>query len=188
MKLVVGLGNIGPEYEKTRHNIGFMSLDEYAKKHNLVFKEDKKLKCFIASEGVGSNKNIFIKPTTYMNLSGDSLILVASFYKIPVEDILVICDALDSNPGRIRLRANGSSGGHNGLKSIFSQFKTEEIKRLKIGIGRDKLIPVVDYVLGKISSSDLEATNQAISDSVLVIEDFVNDVPFMKIASKYSKK
>ena len=188
MKLIIGLGNPGSLYVNTRHNMGFMALDLFAERNNLSFNEEKKFKCLLATKSFKGEKVLFAKPLTYMNLSGDSVILLMNYFKIPVEDILVIHDDLDSNPGRVRLRADGSSGGHNGLKSIIQNIGTEGFKRIKLGIGRDRNIPVPDYVLGQIKAEDLEVTKEAISTASDAIDEFVNGVPFVKIASKYSKK
>ncbi len=188
MKLIIGLGNPGSLYVNTRHNMGFKALELLAEREGLSFSEEKKFKCLLAQKNYKGEKVLFAKPLTYMNLSGDSVILLINYYKIPVEDILVVCDDLDSNPGRVRLRADGSSGGHNGLKSIIQNIGTEKFKRIKLGIGRDKNIAVPDYVLGQVKKEDLEVTNEAICQAADAILEFVNDVPFVKIASKYSKK
>lgn len=156
MKLIVGLGNIGKEYENTRHNVGFMAIDEFAHELNISFSENKSFKGFIAEGRVGTEKVILLKPTTYMNLSGDSIILVKNFYKLDVSDIIVLNDDLDQPVGNLRYRAKGSAGGHNGLKSIIANLGTEEFQRIRIGIDRSKVIPVIDWVLGKFPKEDLE--------------------------------
>ena len=161
MKLVVGLGNIGEAYANTRHNLGFICLDYYANKHNLAFKEEKKLKCYLAS----FTKN-----------------------KVDIEDVLVICDDLDSPVGRVRLRSDGSSGGHNGLKNIILHTGTQSFKRIKIGISRNPLIDVASYVLGHFKEEEIPLIEEAVKEANLAIEEFILGVPFNKIASKYSKK
>ena len=125
---------------------------------------------------------------TYMNLSGESVILVKNFYKIEIDDILVVSDDLDSRLGRLRLRAKGSAGGHNGHKNIAQHLGTEEYKRIKIGIDRDPNISVVDWVLKKFSEDDMATINQSADLAVEAIEDFISGIDFMKIASKYSTK
>ena len=120
MKLIVGLGNPGKQYKDTRHNVGFMFVDNVINKLSLKFSLDKALKCEILQTNINGEKVIFIKPMTYMNLSGDSVYLVANYYKINYEDILVIYDDLDLETGKIRIRPNGSSGGHKGIQSIIS--------------------------------------------------------------------
>ena len=136
MLLFVGLGNPGKEYERTRHNMGFMTLDHFSKDY---MKEEINKSGF---QGVYLKTNYlgqqvaFLKPYTYMNLSGNSVIELAHFFKVKVEDIIVIYDDMDLEPGKIRLRPGGSHGGHKGIKSIIENFKTEKIKRIRIGIGR----------------------------------------------------
>ena len=143
MKLIAGLGNIGEKYFFTRHNAGFMVLDKWAVDNNISFKEDKKLKCFIAKMG----ENILITPTTFMNLSGEAVRVVMDYYKIDVKDILIVYDDIALDLGRIRFRANGSDGGHNGIKSIIKHVGTKDFDRLKIGIGPQPNIPSENYVL-----------------------------------------
>lgn len=143
MKLIAGLGNIGDKYCFTRHNAGFMALDKWAADNNISFKEEKKLKCFIAKMG----ENILIKPTTFMNLSGESVRAVMDYYKIDVKDVLIVYDDIALDLGRMRFRANGSDGGHNGIKSIIQHIGTKNFDRLKIGIGPQPNIPSENYVL-----------------------------------------
>ena len=161
MKLIIGLGNPGKEYLNTRHNAGFMAVDAFAKKHDITFSFEPKMKGMLAQVNLGGNKAILLKPMTYMNLSGEAVSLVMNFYKIPVEDILVISDDLDSRLGRIRLRAKGSAGGHNGHKNIQMHIHTEEYKRIKIGIDRSDVIPVIDWVLKKFDPNELSIMNSA---------------------------
>lgn len=188
MKLVVGLGNPGGSYEFTRHNAGFMAIDAVAEELGVCFQVEPKFKGMLASVKCGSHKAILLKPLTFMNLSGESVRVVMSYYKISVEDILIISDDLDSNTGRIRLRASGSAGGHNGHKSIIAQLGTEEYKRLKIGIGRSEVIPVIDWVLQKFSKEEMAEMTLAIQKASLAIKEFIEEKPFNQIASLYSTK
>lgn len=188
MKLVIGLGNPGSSYENTRHNVGFMVLDAAAKELDVQFQVEPKLKGMLAKVQIGSHKAILLKPLTYMNLSGESVRAVMNYYKIPVEDILVISDDLDSPTGRVRLRSSGSAGGHNGHKSIIAQVGTEEYKRLKIGISRSEVIPVIDWVLQKFSKEEMIALEVTIQKASLAIKDFIEEKPFNQIASFYSMK
>lgn len=184
MKLIVGLGNIGSEYNNTRHNIGFMCIDAFASKYNGIFKENKAFKGSIAEIRIGNEKVLLLKPRTYMNLSGDSLILVSKFYKIDIDDIIVINDDLDLPVGKIRFRAKGSAGGHNGLKSIINQLGTDEFKRIKVGIDRSKTISVVDYVLGKFSKEDLELIENTIYSRVIKgLEAFIDGMDANKLSN-----
>lgn len=188
MKLIVGLGNPGSDYEKTRHNVGFMALDYFASKNNITFRLEQKFKGMLANVNINGNKAILLKPMTYMNLSGESVILVAKYYKIAVDDIIVISDDLDSHTGRVRLRASGSAGGHNGHKNIIQHLGTENYKRIKIGIDRSNTIPVIDWVLQKFSSDELIMIDEAIVKTSLAVTDFIKAVPYNKIASLYSSK
>ena len=188
MKLIIGLGNPGAQYESTRHNAGFIAIDNYAKKNNISFNLEPKFKGAIGTMVIDGEKILLLKPMTYMNLSGESVIAVMNFYKIDVEDIIVISDDLDSPLGRIRLRDHGSSGGHNGHKNIVNHIHTENYKRIKIGIGRDSNISVVDWVLKKFNEEELAIMNQAAEKISNALDEFVNGVDFMKISSKYSEK
>lgn len=189
MKLVVGLGNPGLEYENTRHNIGFMAVDRFLSNNNIEAHLEPKFQGILGSCTINGEKALILKPVTFMNLSGESVIKVVNFYKIKVEDILVICDDLDSRFSRIRCRAKGSAGGHNGLKNISSHLGTEEFKRVKVGIDRPaEHFTVVDWVLKKFSKDELETLSLPLDKISNLIEDFISGVDFIKIASKYSSK
>ena len=161
MKLIVGLGNPGKEYEMTRHNSGFCVLDAIAKDCNVDIAQ-KKVKELIANTNIGGEKVILMKPQTYMNLSGEAVQEAMNFYKLTPKDILVIYDDLDLPVGKIRLRAQGSAGGQNGMKNIIRHIGTQEFDRIRVGIGKDARIPVVDWVLGKIRKDELDDYNKAI--------------------------
>ncbi len=152
MKLIVGLGNPGKEYENTRHNVGFMVLDNYL--GNVSWKE--KFNGLYFDTIINGEKVIFLKPLTYMNLSGNCVVEFVNFYKLTNNDILVIQDDLDLPFLSYRLKYKSSSGGHNGIKSIISSLGTDEIPRLKIGIANDKSMDTKDYVLGSFKKSDLD--------------------------------
>ncbi|MCR5706130.1 MAG: aminoacyl-tRNA hydrolase [Acholeplasmatales bacterium] len=184
MKLIVGLGNVGSTYEGTRHNIGFMSIDRFADKYNVEFRENKSFKGYVGEARIGGEKVLLLKPTTFMNLSGDSVILVKKFYKIDTKDIIVINDDLDMPVGKVRYRAKGSAGGHNGLKSIILNLGTEEFQRIKVGIDRSKVIPVVDWVLGRFSKDDLDILNKNVFDKIILgLEAFIEGVGENKLAN-----
>lgn len=186
MKLIVGLGNPGREYSKTRHNVGFIFLNSFLSKENLSL-DKKKFKgqyCeFVSNKG---NKAIFLEPQTYMNLSGDSIIDFVKYYKIESKDVLVLHDDLDLEVSKLRIRSKGSSGGHNGIKSVIARLGSEDFKRVRIGIGKDPNIPVIDYVLGKFSNEDMKLLESKFDVVNKVIEDFINDVDFHVIESKYN--
>lgn len=155
--LLVGLGNPGKEYDGTRHNIGFACLDDFVTKNSdmAAWIAKKDLKCIVSSGQLGQSRVIAVKPTTFMNLSGEAVQLVAHFYKVPLEQIVVVHDELDIDFGQIRLRTGGSSAGHNGIKSI-TEHLGESYGRVRIGIGPKKpaQIDSSDFVLAKFSSSE----------------------------------
>lgn len=175
MKLVVGLGNPGKEYEKTRHNIGFNVIDLLGDKYNAVFTENKK---FCASEAfinLNGEKIILVKPLTFMNLSGDSVIRYMNYYDIEINDLLVIQDDLDMEIGKIRIVFDSSSGGHNGIKSIINNLNSQKFTRLKIGISHNSNIDTKDYVLGKFKDDDLSILSKSYNKVLNIIEDFIKD-------------
>ena len=135
MKLIVGLGNPGRRYQYTRHNLGFMFVDEIARAFNLKFSKDRNLKSLITSFHLADERIIIIKPQTYMNLSGNAVRIVADYYRIDYEDIIVVYDDLDLPEGKIRIRKSGTSGGHKGMANIIEMLRTDSIKRIRIGIG-----------------------------------------------------
>ena len=155
MKLIVGLGNIGREYENTRHNAGFMVIDKLASKLNVSF-DQSKFKASLAITNVNGEKVILMKPSTYMNLSGEAVLECVNFYKIAVDDILIIHDDMDLPVGSVRLRMQGSGAGQKGMKNIIDLLHTTQIKRIRMGIGRDQNIDVINYVLGKFRKDEIE--------------------------------
>ena len=173
MKLIVGLGNPGKEYEKTRHNMGFMVIDEFADMASV----DLDRSMFKGIYGVCKDDRfpeplILAKPETFMNLSGEFVRPLMDYFKIDVEDVLIIYDDMAIAPGKIRLRPSGSSGSHNGMKSIIANLKTENIKRLRVGIGEPKHTGV-DWVLGKIGPDDAEPIAESIHNAALAIRDYL---------------
>ena len=182
MKLIVGLGNVGKNYENTRHNVGFMFLDKYASNNNLSFKE--KMNALYAETVILGEKVLFIKPTTFMNLSGTAVKNYVDFFKIPIEDVLVIYDDTSFDVGKIKLKQSGSSAGHNGIKDIINKLGTNNIKRVKIGISKNPY-DLVDYVLGKFSKGDLNIINEMFEKNSDLIEDFVS-LTFDNLMSKYN--
>lgn len=163
MKLIVGLGNIGEKYIFTRHNVGFMLVDSIAINANINFRENSRLKCFMTNLKNGYEDFLIIKPTTFMNLSGEAVRAVMDYYKIPIEDILIVYDDLSLELGKMRFRANGSDGGHNGIKSIIQHLGTKNIARLKIGIGPQPSIPSEVFVLQNFSKEELEKLKETLS-------------------------
>ena len=168
MYLFVGLGNPGSNYQNTRHNMGFQVIDKLAKKWNIDLNKDD-FHGIYAKTKFNNEDVILLKPLTFMNLSGQSVMELSYFYKISNENIVVIFDDMDTPVGKLRLREKGSAGGHNGMKSIIQMQHSEEIKRIKIGIGRPA-IPVVDYVLSAPNSEERKLIDQAQDKAVTLIE------------------
>ncbi len=173
MKLIVGLGNPGKQYELTRHNMGFLTIDALADRLGVDVDKHDFQGAFGRFKFQGEDI-ILLKPLTFMNLSGSAVQALATYFKISVEDILVIFDDLALEPGKIRLRVSGSSGGHNGIQHIINVFKTNDIKRLRIGIGEPKFNGV-DYVLGKPSKDEQILIDQAIVKAVDATIDYLKN-------------
>lgn len=185
MKLIVGLGNPGKEYENTRHNIGFIFIDNFAKKNGITIDKEK-FNGLYAQTTIKNEKIILLKPLSYMNLSGEVVRKFVDFFKINLEDILIINDDLDMNMGRIRLRPSGSSGGHNGLKNIAFHLNSENFKRLKIGISNDKTIDTKDYVLGKFSKEEKDIIENLKDTVNNLLYDYLT-IDFDKLMCNYNK-
>jgi len=169
MKLVVGLGNPGKEYEYTRHNIGFMVLDYYVDNNDWKKKFDAEYQILT----IENEKVLFLKPLTYMNNSGISVRKVVDYYDIKIEDILVIQDDLDLEFGVCKLKKKSSSGGHNGIKSIISSLNSDSFCRLKLGISSNRKGNTIDFVLGKFSKSDMEFWSHHFDFYTNIINSFV---------------
>lgn len=185
MKLIVGLGNPGREYELTRHNIGFMAIDELAKRWNISLNEQK-FKGVFGAGFVNGEKVILLKPLTYMNLSGESIRPLMDYYKIDVENFVVMYDDLDIPVGKLRLRMKGSAGGHNGVKSTISHLGTQEFQRIRMGIDRPKNgMKVVDYVLGRFTSEEIPDVNHSIEKAADACEEWLNK-PFLQIMNTFN--
>lgn len=185
MKLIVGLGNPGREYELTRHNIGFMAIDELAKRWSISLNEQK-FKGVFGAGFVNGEKVILLKPLTYMNLSGESIRPLMDYYKIDVEDFIVMYDDLDIPVGKLRLRMKGSAGGHNGVKSTISHLGTQEFQRIRMGIDRPKNgMKVVDYVLGRFTSEEISGVNQSIENAADACEEWLSK-PFLQIMNTFN--
>src|SRR3954453_19976251 len=165
MKLIVGLGNPGKQYDQTRHNIGFTVIDELAKRFHIDL-DQTKFKGLYGSTIINGEKIFLLKPLTYMNLSGESIGPFMDYFQIDLDDLLVIYDDLDLPVGKIRLRQKGSAGGHNGIKSTVAHLGTQEFNRIRIGIDRpNNGMKVPDYVLGRFSEKDLPLTKEAVKKS-----------------------
>ena len=155
MKIIIGLGNIGREYENTRHNAGFMAIDKLAQMLEMDFNQEK-FSAYFAKKKIDGEDIILLKPTTYMNNSGIALRQCMDFYKVSSEDILVLYDDMDMPVGKLRLRQKGSAGGHNGIKSIINALSSNSFARLKVGIAHDKDNDAIKHVLGHFSKTEME--------------------------------
>lgn len=170
MKWIVGLGNPGSNYAKTRHNIGFMALDRLAERHNISITQNK-CKALIGEGHISGIKTVLIKPMTFMNLSGESVRAYMDFYKVSLEDLIVVYDDMDTEIGKVRLRYQGSAGGHNGIKSIIQHTGTQKFNRVRMGISRpDPGHAIVDYVLSTFMKKEKEALEQTIEQTCDALE------------------
>ena len=174
MILIAGLGNPGKEYENTRHNAGFLVLDTLAQNLGADLSE-RKHRALCGKAVIGGQKVILLKPQTYMNSSGESIRAAADYYKVPPEDILVVYDDISLAPGQLRIRAKGSAGGHNGIKSIIAHLGTQEFPRVKVGIGeKPPRMDLADYVLGHFSSGEKKIMEEAAKEAADAICQIVN--------------
>lgn len=170
MKLIIGLGNPTKQYENTRHNAGFIVLDEIQKIFSFPqFQFNKKFNAEISEENINSKKIILAKPQTFMNLSGQSVAAIMAFYKIPTEDLMVIHDDLDINLGDFKISQDSSAAGHNGVQSIFDTLGTQKIKRIRIGIEgaekkKERVMSGSDFVLQNFSQEELEMVRNISKD------------------------
>ncbi|MCA0972714.1 aminoacyl-tRNA hydrolase [Halobacillus litoralis] len=187
MKCIVGLGNPGKKYDKTRHNIGFMVLDELAAQNHWSVSQTK-FRGLYTTEHVDGEKILLLKPQTYMNLSGESVRAFMDYYDIEVDDLLVVYDDLDLPPGKIRLRKKGGHGGHNGIRNIIDQLGTKEFKRLRMGIGRPAApVTVVDYVLGEFPKSEQQDVTDSIDQAVKACEAWMGQ-SFDEVMNDFNAK
>jgi len=171
MYIIVGLGNPGKAYNFTRHNAGFMFLDYFSGKHNIKINKIK-FKGLYGEGRINGERVVLLKPSTFMNKSGESIIEAMNFYKASSSDIIVIFDDISLELGRIRIREKGSSGGHNGIKSIIYSLNTDEFMRVKIGVNapHNENIDLADYVLGKFPDSEIKDFSKAVEDTVTACE------------------
>ena len=175
MKLIVGLGNPGKKYSLTRHNVGFMVIDHYLDKLHIIPKE--KFNGLFYKTTIADKNVIFLKPLSYMNLSGQVVEKFCKYYKIPIDNILIIRDDLDINLGSSKIKYGSSSGGDNGVKSIIEHLNSKNFGQYKIGISNNKNIDTKDFVLGKFSSDEIKVINKKIDESTEIIDYFIsNDI------------
>lgn len=182
MRLIVGLGNPGKQYSNTKHNIGFMSLDAYAEANKIKYKKSIKF----TSEIAIIDNAILLKPKTFMNNSGIAIRKVAQYYNITPDNILIIFDDLNLPFLKLRLRYNGSAGGHNGIKSTIAHLQTDEFNRLRVGIGRDSTKEMKHEVLSDFSKFESKELQNKLIDIIKIIEDFIGGKSFEQIMNIYN--
>jgi PTH1 family peptidyl-tRNA hydrolase len=181
-KLVVGLGNPGRKYKNSKHNIGFMAVDHYAKNKKLKLKRKATFNGEICEHG----DLILLKPLTYMNLSGLSVRKVIDYYKIDLDNVLIIYDDVDLPFSKLRLRYQGGAGGHNGLKSIIDHLNSQQFNRIRFGIDKSDRIDMKDYVLSDFSKTESKALSDVLITIDTIIDDFKTDMDFNDIMTKYN--
>lgn len=185
MKLFVGLGNPGKKYENTRHNAGFLALDKFAEMAKVdIDKSD--FKGLFTSFNYNGEKIYLLKPQTYMNLSGQAVIPFMQYFKIDVDELFVVYDDMDISPGHIRLKEDGSSGGHKGMQNIIELLGTNEFKRIRIGIGKPEH-DGIDHVLQKLSGEDKEIFLKGVNKASVAIRDLLNE-DFNAVMNKNNRK
>ena len=187
MQIIVGLGNPGKEYEHTRHNAGFDALDRLADKHGITIKT-KKFQALIGDGTINGKRVILMKPQTFMNLSGNAVREIANFYNLTSDDFIVIYDDIDLDVGSIRVRAKGSAGGHNGIKSIIANLGDDKFNRVRVGVGAKKEnSDLVDHVLGQMSKTDRKEFEDALDKAVAAVEETLEN-GIMSAMNKYNEK
>ncbi|AAX71120.1 peptidyl-tRNA hydrolase [Streptococcus pyogenes M1 476] len=187
VKMIVGLGNPGSKYEKTKHNIGFMAIDNIVKNLDVTFTDDKNFKAQIGSTFINHEKVYFVKPTTFMNNSGIAVKALLTYYNIDITDLIVIYDDLDMEVSKLRLRSKGSAGGHNGIKSIIAHIGTQEFNRIKVGIGRPlKGMTVINHVMGQFNTEDNIAISLTLDRVVNAVKFYLQENDFEKTMQKFN--
>ena len=186
MKMIVGLGNPGKEYELTRNNMGFMFIDNFASSVGVSIDKNKFNANYVKTN-INNQDVLLVKPLSFINLSGEVVSKFVDYFKINIDDILIISDDLDQELGHFKLKAHGSSGGHNGLKNIEANLHTDVYKRLKIGISNNKLIDTKDYVLGKLNKSEVSTINELYPVVNNILSDFISR-DFSYVMNIYNRK
>ena len=176
MYIIAGLGNPGKQYDMTRHNIGFHTIDYMADKYGAKLNK-LKFKAVYGEANIGGEKVYLVKPQTFMNLSGDAIAEMAQFYKVPIENIIVINDDISLDVGRIRVRAKGSAGGHNGLKSIIYRLNSDAFPRVKMGVGAPKHedYDLADFVLGRFTKDEIPIMEEAIMKAETAVKEIIEN-------------
>ena len=186
MKMIVGLGNIGTRYDETRHNTGFMVVDQLARDYHLGAFTHLKQEAVAVSGIINGEKVMLVKPTTFMNDSGRAVGPLVDYYDIDLDDLVIVNDDLDMPVGKVRLKTHGASGGHNGLKSIISALGTKNFNQVKVGIDHPQHGTVVSHVLGKFSKEERPKFDQAVEQAEHALEDWINGEDFAKLMNAYN--
>lgn len=174
MYVIAGLGNPGRKYEKTRHNMGFLVLDEFADRHGIKVSKIKH-KALVGEGRVGDEKVLLVKPQTYMNLSGESLREVMSYYDVPIKNLIVVYDDLDIGAGALRIRKKGSAGSHNGMKSVIYQLQSDDFPRVRVGIGAGSGMDWKDFVTGRVSGDEADILAKAVGRAAEALDCILED-------------
>lgn len=186
MKLIVGLGNPGKGYEYTRHNCGFEVINQLSKELNIPLNQTK-FKGIFGKAKVNGEDVILLQPQTYMNNSGESVQAIMSYFKIDLEDIIVIYDDLDLPTGKLRLRTKGSAGGHNGIKSLIKHLGTPNFNRIRVGIDKNSNYQIIDYVLGHFSPLEMPLIEEGFKKASMACQEFIESDNFANVMNKYNR-
>ena len=185
MYLVVGLGNPEKKYFNTFHNMGFMVVDRLVEKLNVSFTKGE-CRAVTAHAKINGEKVIIAKPVTYMNLSGEAVQELCHKYKIEKGHLIVVYDDIDIPIGKLRIRVNGSAGTHNGMRNIVQMISTDDFPRVRVGIGKDTQLPLVDYVLSQVTDDDHTALDTVLDQAAQALYDFVHGEPIDTVMQKYN--
>jgi len=171
--IIVGLGNPGKKYELTRHNVGFDAIDRLAEKHGIAVTK-MKYKALIGEGNIAGEKVILVKPQTYMNLSGETVMNICQFYQLPMEQLIVIYDDIDTDFAKLRIRMKGSAGTHNGMRHIIYLLQKDDFPRIRIGIGKSDRLALKDYVLQKFNKEEMVTISETIDRAAQVAETIIS--------------
>jgi PTH1 family peptidyl-tRNA hydrolase len=175
MFVIVGLGNPGKKYNITRHNIGFEVVDELARQNNIKMTKTK-FKSIVGEGRIAGEKVLIVKPQTYMNLSGEAVMKIMNYYELPIENLVVVYDDIDIDPGKLRIRKKGSGGSHNGMRNIIYLLKKDSFPRVRVGVGKPHPNQnLADYVLERFPKSEQELLVPVVKDAVSAIETMIKD-------------
>lgn len=186
MKMIVGLGNIGTEYDETRHNVGFMTVDQMAHDYQFSAFKHEKAPAVTTTGLINGEKVMLVKPTTYMNESGRAVKPLMDYYDVDLADVVIISDDLDMQVGKVRFKQQGSAGGHNGLKSIIAHVSTQKFARVKVGIDHPVHGTVVSHVLGKFTKDERPEIDVAIAQAERGLADWVGGMSFDQVMNHYN--